>query len=151
MQTGAQFTVLNFRIIEEGRYPGNDGGYLMFNKFKVHWRALLDVGTITPDEFSRSTFVQHYRTLREFKAPFEDNDSRVVKSCLRLRSTRRLLTPCLYQQAFANADRAMSSSEFAAPLIPTMGSWSETVFLFALDSHPRVAAQAIVDEFYEAD
>tara|TARA_B100001057_G_scaffold492212_1_gene584110 strand:- start:858 stop:1196 length:339 start_codon:yes stop_codon:yes gene_type:complete len=104
-------------MTEVGRYPSDTGGHFIFDKFKVHWRALLDAGTITSDEFSGATFVSHYRTLREFKAPFEENDSRVVKSGLRPKSTRRLLTPCPYQQAFDNADWAMSSSEYAAFLI----------------------------------
>ena len=44
----------------------------------------------------------------------------------------------------------MSSSEYAASLIPTMRSWSETVFFSALDSRSKAEAQAIVDSFHQA-
>ena len=44
----------------------------------------------------------------------------------------------------------MSAADYAASLIPTMRSWSETVFLSALDARPRAEAQAIVDEFYQS-
>ena len=44
----------------------------------------------------------------------------------------------------------MSSSEYAASLIPTMRSWSETVFLSALDSSSKAEAQAIIDSIYQA-
>jgi len=44
----------------------------------------------------------------------------------------------------------MSAADYAASLIPTMRSWSETVFLSALDTRPWAEAQAIVDEFYQS-
>jgi hypothetical protein len=52
--------------------------------------------------------------------------------------------------AFIEADGAMSASQYATSLIPTMRSWSETVFLSALSSRPPTEAQAIVDEFYHS-
>jgi hypothetical protein len=52
--------------------------------------------------------------------------------------------------AFIEAAGAMSAEQFAASLIPTMRSWSETVFLSALSSRPPAEAQTIVDEFYQS-
>ena len=150
MKSGSQFIVLNFGIDEEGRYLGNTGGHCMFDKFTQHWRALLTAGRITQDEFRKATFVQHYRTLEEFKAPFDDSNSSVSKAGLRLKSANTQLTKCPYQQAFVDAKGTMSSEQFAASLIPTMRSWSETVFLSALSDRVPNEAQDIVNAFYQS-
>ena len=150
MKLGSQFIVLNFGIDEQGRHLGNTGGHSMFDKFTQHWRSLLSEKKITQEEFRKATFVQHYRTLEEFKAPFENHETPVMKAGLRLKSARTQLTKCPYQMAFIEAAGAMSTEQFAASLIPTMRSWSETVFLSALSSRPPVEAQAIVDEFYQS-
>ena len=93
MKSRSQFIVLNFGIDEEGRYLGNTGGHCMFDKFTHHWRALLTAGRITKDEFRKATFVQHYRTLEEFRAPFDNANSPVAKAGLRLKSaTTQLLS-----------------------------------------------------------
>ena len=91
-----------------------------------------------------------YVMVEEYKAPFADNDGAVSKSGLRLKSTRTQLTECPYYRAFQASEGAMSAADYAASLIPTMRSWSETVFLSALDARPRAEAQAIVDEFYQS-
>ena len=132
------------------RDSGHTGGHSMFDKFTQHWRALLSADKITQEEFRRATFVQHYRTLDEFKAPFDSQDTPVMKAGLRLKSARTQLTKCPYQMAFIEADGAMSASQYATSLIPTMRSWSETVFLSALSSRPPAEAQSIVDEFYQS-
>ena len=149
MRTGGRFIILNFGIDEQGRYLGHTGGQSMFDQFTAHWRAHLEAGTITSEEFERATFVQHYRTVDEFTAPFDDANSAVRQAGLKLNNIRTHLTPCPYRKAFLDSHGAMSSAEFAASLIPTMRSWSETVFSSALDSdrsHEEKAA--IIDAFY---
>ena len=44
----------------------------------------------------------------------------------------------------------MSKADYAASLIPTMRSWSETVFKTALEGRPEAESQALVDAFYGA-
>jgi len=44
----------------------------------------------------------------------------------------------------------MSSAEFAATLIPTMRSWSETVFRTALEERAENEIDTIIDQFYGA-
>ena len=44
----------------------------------------------------------------------------------------------------------MSKADYAASLIPTMRSWSETVFKTALEDRPEAECQALVDAFYGA-
>ena len=150
MKSGSQFIVLNFGIDEEGRYLGHTGGHSMFNKFTEHWRALLSSGRITQEEFRKATFVQHYRTLDEFKAPFNNPASTISKAGLTLKHAGTQLTKCPYQKAFIDSEGTMSPKQYAASLIPTMRSWSETVFLSALSSRPPEEAQSIVDAFYNS-
>ena len=150
LKKGGRFVVLNFGIDEQGRYLGNTGGHSMFDKFTHHWRSLQADGTITENEFKRATFAQHYRTLEEFKAPFDDTGSSVSKSGLRLKSIRTQVTRCPYEQNYYASNGTMSSEEFAASLIPTMRSWSETVFSSALVDRKPSEAQAIVNKFYKS-
>lgn len=147
---GGRFICFNFGIDEEGRFLGNTDGSHMFNNFDRHWKALRDEGVITAEEYVRATFTQHYRTMDEFLAPFNDANSAVSKAGLKLVSAKSVMTRCPYRAAFEAADGKMSSHEFAKNLIPTLRSWSETVFTTALDSRPKDEAMAIVDRFYQA-
>ena len=47
----------------------------MFDKFTYHWKSLLNEGIITEHEFHAATFTQHYRTVSEFRKPFDDQNS----------------------------------------------------------------------------
>ena len=75
---GGRFICLNFGIDAEGRYLGNTGGKHMFDHFHKFWKALYDKGSITKSEYEGATFVQYYRTMEEFCAPFSDPNSDVV-------------------------------------------------------------------------
>ena len=122
----------------------------MFDNFTHHWRALCDDGRISEDEFRRATFAQHYRTIEEFTAPFADSQSAVRQAGLKLVSVETRLTPCPYNAAYQSAGGQMSKADYAASLIPTMRSWSETVFKTALEGRPEAECQATVDAFYGA-
>ena len=147
---GGRFICFNFGIDENGHFLGNTGGVHMFNTFHKHWKALYDNGTITAEEYRRATFSQHYRTMDEFLAPFDDPASAVSKAGLQVKSSKSMMTPCPYRQAFDASEGRMSAREYAVSLIPTMRSWSETVFTTALDQRPRQEAMEIVDAFYKA-
>ena len=150
LSPGGRFICLNFGIDEEGRYLGHTGGQSMFDNFTAHWRALRDDGQINEDEFRRATFAQHYRTVDEFTAPFTNPQSAVCQAGLKLVSVETRLTPCPYNAAFQNAAGQMTSADYAASLIPTMRSWSETVFKTALEGRSEDECQDIVDAFYNA-
>ncbi len=147
---GGRFICLNFGIDEKGRYLGHTGGQSMFENFNLHWRALRDEGRITDQEFIRATFAQHYRTVEEFTAPFDDPSSPVRQAGLKLISVETRLTPCPYNALYQEAGAKMSSADYAASLIPTTRSWSETVFRTALDSRSEAEIQALIDAFYGA-
>ena len=147
---GGRFICLNFGIDSEGRYLGNTGGKHMFNHFHKFWKALCDRGTITKREYERATFVQYYRTMEEFCAPFSDPNSDVSRAGLMLKSSSTKLTKCPYEAAFHDAGGEMSNREYAESLIPTMRSWSETVFKTALKGRDSSEINNIVDDFYQA-
>ena len=150
---GGRFICLNFGIDEQGQYLGNTGGQHMFDHFHKHWLALREDGLITAEEYKRASFAQYYRTMDEFCAPFNDPDSAVSKAGLRLISCQSKLTKCPYEAAFLAAGGiggSMSNIDYANNLIPTMRSWSETVFRTALEGRDPEDIRQIVDQFYDA-
>ena len=138
---------------EAGRYLGATGGRNMHATFAAHWRALHDVGEISAGEVARATFPQYYRTVGEFRAPFDDPASAVRRAGLRLEACFTDLTPCPYEARFAAGE--CSPAEFARAYVPTLRSWSESMFFGALDpARDEAARRAIIDRFYasyEAD
>jgi len=120
----------------------------MFNNFSKNWRLMQKQGIISEQEFINATFTQHYRTIDEFKQPFEDPNSSVSKSGLRLKSCETMITDCPYKVNYLNNRNSMTSKDYAHSLIPTMRSWSETVFKNALINRTEKDINEIVDKFY---
>ena len=150
---GGRFIALNFGIDQEGRYLGNTGGIHMFDQFHKHWNALYQNNAITRDEYEKATFTQYYRNIDEFCAPFQDPQSPISKAGLVLKSCHSKLTKCPYEAAFIKAGGAggsMTNAEYADSLIPTMRSWSETVFKTAISDRNEFESLQIVDRFYKA-
>ena len=145
-----RFICLNFGIDESGRYLGNTGGHSMFDRFAYHWKSLLNNGTITEDEYKSATFSQHYRTISEFRKPFDNQNSKVYKSGLRLKSIRTRLTKCPYKENYKKNIKKMTKNDFAGNLIPTMRSWSETVFRTALSKRKEEEIDKIINKFYDS-
>ena len=149
---GGRFICLNFGIDEEGRYLGNTGGQHMFDHFHKFWLSLFKDNIITASEYQRASFPQYYRTIDEFCAPFKDPESAVSKAGLMLKSCSSKVTKCPYEAAFLDAGGIggkMSNMDYANNLIPTLRSWSETVFRTALDGRNTDEIDQIVDIFYD--
>jgi hypothetical protein len=145
---GGRLVLLNFGIDEAGRYLGNTGGANMFDTFDRLWRALVDDGTITRDEYLNTNFPQHYRTVAEFTAPFEDPANPVHKAGLRLEHVETRVVACPFAADFA---RHGDPARFARAYIPTLRSWSETSFAAGLDpQRPLAERAAILDRFYDS-
>ena len=148
LRPGGQLAFANFCIDEKGRYLGHTGGVDMFDSFARHWRNLLQAGRISETEYINATFQQFYKTPDEFAAPFRDPHSSVSRAGLKLESIFTMVTPCPYAAEFKQHDDAKA---FAKAYVPTLRSWSETVFAGALDrSRPAAERAAIVDDFYGA-
>jgi hypothetical protein len=150
LKPGGRLVFMNFGIDEDGRYLGNTGGINMFNTFNDIWYELHEEGLITHDEWVDATFSQFYRTREEFCTPLVDPSSEVYQSGLRLVSCHTDVVTCPYRAAYEAAGGTMSAQEFATSYIPTLRSWSETVFATALDSsRPEDTRAALVDQFYQ--
>ena len=147
---GGRFICLNFGIDEHGRHLGNTGGHSMFDRFSFHWNSLREKNQISNNEFRLATFAQHYRTVDEFCEPFVNKESSVYKSGLRLLSCSTKLTDCPYHINYKKNIKSMTSEEFAKNLIPTMRSWSETVFRTALAGRKEEEIDKIVNKFYNS-
>ncbi|MGI9478647.1 MAG: SAM-dependent methyltransferase [Hyphomicrobiaceae bacterium] len=147
---GGRLVFMNFGKDEQGRYLGGTGGVDMFDTFDQLWKDLATKGRITDQEYVNASFSQFYRTKEEFSAPLVDPASPVHAAGLRLISAHTGLVECPYRAAFEASGGTMSAREFAVSYIPTLRSWSETVFATALDNaRPADERAAIVSEFYQ--
>ena len=148
LKPGGRLVFANFCIDEAGRYLGHTTGVDMFDSFARHWRDLRRAGRIGQAEYENATFQQFYKTPEEFAAPFRDAASAVSKAGLTLESISTMVTPCPYAEAYAAHGDAAA---FARAYVPTLRSWSETVFAGALDPARTPAERtALLDAFYGA-
>lgn len=144
---GGILVMANFCIDEEGRYLGNTGGANMFDTFNLLWRNLAEQGAISETEYQATAFPQYYRTKNQYCAPFDNPENPVSVAGLRLETAFTGVTRCPYRAQF---DRVGDSAAFADAYVPTLRSWSETVFFGGLDeSRPLNERRTIVDTFYQ--
>jgi hypothetical protein len=142
---GGQLVFANFCIDEAGRYVGATGGRNMYEMLARHWHALHEDGTITSDELHRATFAQYYRTIAEFRSPFDEPASAVSRAGLVLRHCSTALT--LYEQ-FTEGQDAVA---FARKFVSSLRAYFECTFLDALKpGRPETERQAIINRFYAA-
>jgi len=145
---GGRLVLANFCVDEVGRYLGHTTGVDMFDSFARHWRDLLSAGRINRTEYVNATFQQFYKNPDEFAAPFRDPASPVSRAGLTLEGMFTMLTPCPFASEY---ERKRDAAAFAKAYVPTLRSWSETVFAAALDpSRPEAQRAAIIDDFYAA-
>jgi SAM dependent carboxyl methyltransferase len=148
LRPGGRLMLANFCVDEAGRYLGATVGVNMFDEFSRHWRDLLAAGRISEAEYVNATFQQFYKTPDEFAAPFLDPHSPVSHAGLRLEHLSTIVTPCPYAADYRDHRDAAA---FAKAYVPTLRSWSETVFAGALDpARPADMRAAILDDFYGA-
>ena len=146
LEPGGRLLTVNPAMTEDGRHMGNTGGANMFDVMNRLWRALAHDGTITPSEYRRTTIPQFYRTPAEFRAPLLDSGGPVRRAGLRLVHAETRFTRCPYAARFAE-DR--DADRFAESYIPNTRTWSETVFINALDAtRPLAQRQEIVDRYF---
>ena len=143
---GGMLVMANFCIDENGRYLGNTGGANMFDTFNRLWKELATDNVITHDAYQATAFPQFYKTIDQFRAPFEAPDGVVSAEGLRLETIYTGITKCPYRAEF---DQVGDSVAFADAYVPTLRSWSETVFMGGLNpSRPIEQRREIIDQFY---
>mmetsp|Transcript_24037 Transcript_24037/g.60900 ORF Transcript_24037/g.60900 Transcript_24037/m.60900 type:complete len:223 (+) Transcript_24037:622-1290(+) len=144
---GGSFVLALFCVNDEGYFLGSTGrGRDMHSTFLKIWSEMMRGGKISEAEWTATTFPMHYRTVKEIEAPFHNADSSVVQAGLRLKEVSTKVVPCIYAEEFRSHN---DKEKFAAGLVGTMRTWSEHVFLSALDDSRSPAEKwAIVEEFY---
>lgn len=148
LKPGGRLLTINLALAEDGRHMGNTGGANMFDVMNRLWRALAEDGTITASEYRRTTIPQFYRTPAELHAPLLDPGGPVRRAGLRLAHAETRITRCPYAARFAE-DR--DPDRFAETYVPNTRTWSETVFIGALDAtRPLPQRRAIVDRYFES-
>lgn len=153
LRKGARLLMANFCVDDKGCYlgyatPHGGPSVNMHATFAKHWAEMRDEGRITAEEFVNTNFPQHYRTVAEFRAPLDDETSDAYKAGLRLESIETRRTPCPFAKAWADG-KYSSGEEFAMDYVPTLRSWSTSVYLSGLDaSRSEAEKEAIVEEFW---
>ena len=146
LKPGGRLLTVNPALTDDGRHMGNTGGANMFDVMNRLWRALAADGTITDAEYRRTTIPQFYRTPAEFHAPLLDPDGPVHRAGLQLAHAETRFTRCPYAARFAEDGAA---DRFAETYVPNTRTWSETVFVNALDAtRPLAQRQAIVERYF---
>ncbi|KAL8579911.1 hypothetical protein ACOMHN_038808 [Nucella lapillus] len=116
------------------------------------WRQMRDEGKITQEEFVNTNFVAVSRYLEECRAPFEDTDSAVYRSGLRLMKAELVLFPCITRREWREKldregidDRATWTKD----LVNHHRCWSNSSFIRGLsDTRSESEKEAVVDELY---
>lgn len=145
LRAGGFLALFNFGIDEQERWLGHTGGICMFDTFDMLWRALVEDGTITADEYRATNFPQVYRTVEQFTAPLQPGGA-AYDAGLRLEHVETRVVACPFAEDFASHG---DGEAFADAYIPTLRSWSEPVFFAGLSTdRPAEERAAIVDRFY---
>ena len=177
-----QLVFANFAIDERGQFLGStaatDGGprCSMYETKDELWRELGAEGVITAAEVEACTFANYYRSLDEFRAPFDDAGSAVRRAGLKLVSAETRVVRCPYRaawlrqtgqhdhpaagellQSFGGGDGAgagaveRTAREHAAWFVPTTRTWSNSTYMNALDASRRTDQErkGIVDAFFQ--
>jgi hypothetical protein len=148
LASGGRLVLVNFVKDEAGRYLGNTGGVNMFDTFNEIWQRLVTEGTISDEEYARMTLPQYYKTVEEFTRPLTDAASAVHRAGLRLEQWETRIVPCPFAAEFRRHGDAV---RFAREYIPTLRSWTESIFLAALSpERSPEERQDIVDRYYAA-
>ncbi|KAK3744752.1 hypothetical protein QZH41_013300 [Actinostola sp. cb2023] len=147
---GGSMVLIQFAVDEQGQYLGHTNGskVSMFHQMCDLWRGLVNEGRITEEEFQRTTFVNYYRTEKEFKKPFKQADSPVSQKGLELVSVETRVVRCPYHQRWMteNGDPKAHAKWY----IPTLRTWSNSTFLSGLsDSRSAEEKADIVDELFQ--
>ncbi|HWT98249.1 MAG TPA: hypothetical protein VN229_11570 [Terriglobales bacterium] len=147
LKPGGKLVLVNFCADEQGRYLGNTGGVNMHDTFAKHWRRIQRERQLSDAEYHAGTFMQYYKTVEDFTAPFTAADSLVQRAGLKLDRVFTRVTGCPYAAKFAREGGAPAA--FAASYLPTLRSWSESTFLGALSpDRPLEKRREIIDDFY---
>ena len=82
---------------------------------------------VKQEEFNKTTFVNYYRTVEEFKKPFECQDSPVRQAGLSLVNIETKVVSCPYRAKWLK--NGGDPKVHARWYVPTTRTWSNATFL----------------------
>ncbi|KAJ7315642.1 hypothetical protein OS493_038491 [Desmophyllum pertusum] len=120
--------LVQLTVDEEGQFVGTTKNTptSMHHTMRDLWKGLVHDGLITQDEFDKTTFVNYYRTVNEFKKPFESVDSPVRKAGLTLVSIETKVVTCPYRDKWLM--NGGNPNAHALWFIPATRTWSNSTF-----------------------
>eukprot|EP00009_Paramoeba_aestuarina_P005618 CAMPEP_0201520016 /NCGR_PEP_ID=MMETSP0161_2-20130828/10423_1 /ASSEMBLY_ACC=CAM_ASM_000251 /TAXON_ID=180227 /ORGANISM="Neoparamoeba aestuarina, Strain SoJaBio B1-5/56/2" /LENGTH=159 /DNA_ID=CAMNT_0047918247 /DNA_START=858 /DNA_END=1337 /DNA_ORIENTATION=+ len=131
----------------------------MWGKFDELWNKMRDQGLITEKEHKKCSFANYYRTLEEFKAPFfppsSSSSSDLYVSGLKLVSIESREVVCPYHEKWMNEKQNNNPTEedkkkHAKWYIPTLRTWSNSVFYDALDdSRAEEERKDLINQYFQ--
>jgi len=147
LKPGGKLVLANFCEDEQGRYLGNTGGINMHDTFAKHWRRVHRERHLSEAEYRAGTFMQFYKRVEDFTAPFAGPGTLVRRAGLTLERVFTRVTECPYAVRFRQ--EGGDAAAFAASYLPTLRSWSESTFFSALSpDRPIEERRDIIDDFY---
>jgi len=150
LKPGGYMVIVNFAKDVNGNFLGTTDRIpgKMHQNFRDTWRQMKDEGVITDAEYVNTNFPNQYRTMEECRAPFDDPNNRVSQAGLQLKSIEERQVPCPYQLGWVRDGG--DALEKAKEIVTTTRTWSNSVFLSALDSsRTNAEKEAIVDQMYD--
>ncbi|XP_068686578.1 uncharacterized protein [Montipora foliosa] len=147
---GGRMILVQFAVDKEGQFLGTTKKVpvSMHHTMRDLWKELMHDGLISQEEFGKTTFVNYYRTVQEFKEPFESSESPVRKAGLRLISIETKVVPCPYREKWLK--NGGDPKEHARWYVPTTRTWSNATFVSALsDSRTSEEKANIVEELFQ--
>ncbi|XP_046575542.1 loganic acid O-methyltransferase-like [Haliotis rubra] len=116
------------------------------------WKTFRHMGKISQNELLNTNMALCDKSLPLLKAPFEDPDSKVSKSNLRLLSAKQAFVPCkMYKEWRQRKEEEGVDDrfEFARRLVSAHRCWSNSAFLTGLSgTRSKDEKELIVNELY---
>ena len=144
---GGHLVLAPFSHDEQGQYLGNTVGVNLFDNLNGIWQRFVDEGVITAEEYLHMNHVQYYKTVEEWREPFDDAGGPVWRSGLRLRSIENRVVPCPFAARFK---QHRDVERFVGEYIPGIRYWSESIYAGALSSRRSVEERGeIIEHYYQ--
>ena len=144
---GGYLVLAPFSRDEQGHYLGNTDGVNIYDNLNEIWQGFVEERAITPEEYLNMNHVNYYKSVEEWRAPFEDQASPVWDSGLRLRSIENRTVPCPFALEFKQHGDV---ERFVSGYIPSIRYWSESVYAGALaPQRPAQERTEIIERYYQ--
>ncbi|XP_028515288.1 caffeine synthase 1 [Exaiptasia diaphana] len=111
------------------------------------WEEFVQEGRITQEEFNHTNFTAYFRTVEEFKKPFNDPDSPVKRKGLEFVSIEKHVIPCAHKERWMREKG--DPKEHAKRYVASIRTSSNATLISGLsDSRSSEEKSKIVDDLY---